>query len=97
MDEPKPDLKKDEYGSDIKGYKPEASFEDSLASIQRAAAELVNLQQMYKENGELSSSQKRKYSENLEKLGISAQKLANVQEEESYKVLLEGKRKVGIS
>lgn len=66
------------------------SFEDSLAQIQRAAAELVTLQQAFKENGELSSTQRRKYSDSLEKLGISAQKLANIQGEDDYKILLEG-------
>lgn len=73
--------------------KPESTFEDSLAAIQKAAAELVNIQQIYKDNGKLTESQKRKYTENLEKLGISAQKLANVQDEDDYKVLLEGNEK----
>jgi hypothetical protein len=83
---------------DVKTEEPEIveqpttiSFEESLAEIQRAAAELVTLQQAYKQNGELSSNQKRKYSESLEKLGISAQKLANIQGEDDYKILLEGK------
>lgn len=70
------------------------SFEDSLAEIQRAAAELVTLQQAYKQNGELSANQRRKYSESLEKLGISAQKLANIQGEDDYKILLEGKTRL---
>lgn len=88
-DEIKTDYKKEDY--DTKGYeKPEISFEDSLAAIQRAAAELVSLQQTYKENGELSNLQRKKYAENLEKLGISAQKLAHVQDEDDYKLLLEG-------
>lgn len=72
---------------------PTLSFEDSLAEIQNAASELVRLQQSYKENGELTTVQRRKYSESLEKLGISAQKLANVQgEEDSLKLLLEGEK-----
>lgn len=71
--------------------KPEFSFEDSLASIQRAAATLVQLQQAYKENGRFSDVQKRKYTESLEKLGVSAQKLANVQDDEDYRLLFEGK------
>lgn len=71
------------------------SFEDSLAEIQHAASELVRLQQSYKENGELTAVQRRKYSESLEKLGISAQKLANVQgEDDSLKLLLEGEKLV---
>jgi hypothetical protein len=97
MDEVKPDLKKEDFETleNTKGLvKPELSFEDSLASIQRAAAELVSLQQSYKESGEFSDSQKRKYAENLEKLGISAQKLANVQEDDDYRLLLEGETKV---
>lgn len=69
------------------------SFEDSLAEIQRAASELVRLQQEYKDNGELSTAQKKKYSESLEKLGISAQKLANIQgEDDSLKLLMEGEK-----
>lgn len=90
-DEVKTDLKKEDYdGSNKALLKPEIFFEDSLAAIQKAAAELVSLQQAYKENGELSVSQKKKYAENLEKLGVSAQKLANVQDEDDYRVLLEG-------
>lgn len=97
MDEVKPDIKKEDFDAleNTKGLlKPELSFEDSLASIQRAAAELVGLQTSYKENGGLSESQKRKYAENLEKLGISAQKLANVQEDDDYRLLLEGETKI---
>lgn len=93
MDEIKPDIKKEDLDAldASKGLiKPEISFEDSLASIQRAASELVNLQKSYKENGGLSDDQKRQYALNLEKLGISAQKLANVQEDDDYRLLLEG-------
>lgn len=89
MDEVKPD----DFDAleNTKGLlKPEISFEESLASIQRAAAELVSIQSTYKETGRLSESQKRKYAENLEKLGISAQKLANVQDDDDYKLLFEG-------
>jgi hypothetical protein len=97
MDEVKTDIKKEDLDAldSTKGFaKPELSFEDSLASIQRAAAELVNLQKSYKENGGLSDDQKRQYALNLEKLGISAQKLANVQEDDDYRLLLEGKAKM---
>lgn len=97
MDEVKPDIKKEDLDAleSTKGLaKPEISFEDSLASIQRAAAELVSLQKSFKENGELSDEQKRQYATNLEKLGISAQKLANVQEDDDYRLLLEGELKM---
>lgn len=96
MDEVKPDLKREDFDAleNTKALaKPEISFEDSLASIQKAAAELVGLQQTFKENGGLSDTQKRKYAENLEKLGISAQKLANVQDDDDYRLLLEGEIK----
>lgn len=92
-DEIKPDLRKEDLDAleNTKGLlKPEISFEESLAAIQKAAAELVGLQQNYKENGGLSDSEKKKYTENLEKLGISAQKLANVQDDEDYRLLFEG-------
>jgi hypothetical protein len=95
-DEVKTDLKKQDFdGADnTKDIAvPEVSFEESLASIQRAAAELVQLQQTYKENGRLSDAQKKKYSESLEKLGISAQKLANVQDDDDYRLLFEGEVK----
>lgn len=70
--------------------KIEPTFEDSLITIQRAAAELVNLQEAYKENGRLNDDQKKKYSESLEKLGVSAQKLAHVQDnEDDYRQLFE--------
>lgn len=96
MDEVKTELKKEDFDAleNTKALsKPEISFEDSLASIQRAAAELVGLQQAFKENGGFSESEKRKYAENLEKLGISAQKLANVQDDDDYRLLLEGETK----
>lgn len=93
-EEIKSDLKKEDFEAleHTKGLsKPEPSFEDSLAAIQRAAAELVSLQQTYKEFGRLTGVQKRRYAESLEKLGISAQKLANVQDDDDYKLLFEGK------
>jgi hypothetical protein len=92
----KSDLKKQDFdgGDNTKDITvPEVSFEESLASIQRAAAELVQLQQTYKENGRLSDAQKKKYSDSLEKLGISAQKLANVQDDDDYRLLFEGEMK----
>lgn len=93
-DDIKPDLRKEDFEPNLNGFgKPEVSFEESLASIQRAAAELVNLQQTFKENGRFSDVQKRKYAENLEKLGISAQRLANVSDDDDYKLLFEGKFK----
>lgn len=97
MDEIKTDIKKEDLDAldSTKGLlKPEISFEDSLASIQRAAAELVSLQKSFKENGGLSDDQKRQYALNLEKLGISAQKLANVQEDDDYRLLLEGETNI---
>lgn len=90
-----PDRRRDDHDAieSTKGFeKPEeVSFEDSLAAIQRAAAELVTIQQTYKENGGLTVAQKKKYTENLEKLGISAQKLATVQDDDDYRLLFEGK------
>lgn len=90
----KPERRRDEYESletTKEITKPEeVSFEESLAAIQRAAAELVTIQQTYKENGGLTEAQKKKYTENLEKLGISAQKLATVQDDDDYRLLFEG-------
>lgn len=95
MDDIKPELKREDFEPNLNGFgKPEVSFEESLASIQRAAAELVNLQQTYKESGKFTDVQKRKYAENLEKLGISAQRLANVSDDDDYKLLFEGEFKV---
>ncbi|CRK95818.1 CLUMA_CG009270, isoform A, partial [Clunio marinus] len=91
-EETKNEVKKEEHetANNIKTQKePEPTFEDSLMSIQNAAAELVSLQQSYKENGKLTEGQKQKYAENLEKLGVSAQKLAHVQDDNDYKILLE--------
>lgn len=69
----------------------ENSFEANLLSIQQAAAELVSIQDIYKSQGKLNSEQKRKYSQSLEKLGISAQKLANIQgSDDDIRLLLEG-------
>ncbi|XP_052860902.1 uncharacterized protein LOC128267968 [Anopheles cruzii] len=58
----------------------EQSFGDYLLKIQHAAASLVSLQETVKKTGRLSADQKRVYAENLEKLGVAAQKLAHIQQ-----------------
>lgn len=71
----------------------ENSFESNLASIQQAAADLVTIQEIYKENGKLTSDQRKRYSQSLEKLGASAQKLAVLNgSDDDIKLLLEGER-----
>ncbi|XP_035789536.1 RNA polymerase II degradation factor 1-like isoform X2 [Anopheles albimanus] len=57
----------------------EQSFGDYLLRIQNAAASLVSLQETVKKTGKLSPDQKKVYAENLEKLGVAAQKLAHIQ------------------
>ncbi|KAG5678114.1 hypothetical protein PVAND_007814 [Polypedilum vanderplanki] len=88
------DLKKEEDKSIIDiatiRKKEENSFENNLLAIQQAAADLVAIQEAFKENGELTNEQRKKYSQSLEKLGVSAQKLANIQDDEdSLRLLLE--------
>ncbi|XP_050094133.1 uncharacterized protein LOC126576874 [Anopheles aquasalis] len=58
----------------------EQSFGDYLLRIQNAAASLVSLQETVKKTGKLSPDQKKVYAENLEKLGVAAQKLAHIQQ-----------------
>ncbi|XP_055603859.1 uncharacterized protein LOC129752090 [Uranotaenia lowii] len=58
------------------------SFGDYLLNIQKAAASLVTLQEQVKKSGKLSGDQKKVYTENLEKLGVAAQKLAQIQQQE---------------
>ncbi|XP_055527047.1 uncharacterized protein LOC129719681 [Wyeomyia smithii] len=58
------------------------SFGDYLLNIQKAAASLVTLQEQVKKTGKLSSDQKKVYADNLEKLGVAAQKLAHIQQQD---------------
>jgi hypothetical protein len=100
-DEPKGDLKRqtevDPFQNtralpELAIQKEDDNFETSLASIQEAAQELVNLQEIYKEQGRLSTEQRKIYSQSLERLGVSAQKLANLQgNDDDIKLLLERK------
>lgn len=100
-DEPKGDIKRQsEYDpfqntralADLASQREENNFETSLASIQEAAQELVNLQEIFKEQGRLTTDQKKVYSQSLERLGVSAQKLANFQgTDDEIKLLLERK------
>lgn len=76
--------------AELANQKEENNFETSLASIQEAAQQLVNLQEAYKEQGKLTNEQRKIYSQSLERLGISAQKLANFQgTDDEIKLLLE--------
>nr|XP_019560454.2 RNA polymerase II degradation factor 1-like isoform X2 [Aedes albopictus] len=58
------------------------SFGDYLTNIQKAAASLVTLQEQVKKTGKLSTDQKRIYADNLERLGVAAQKLAHIQQQD---------------
>ncbi|XP_053686856.1 uncharacterized protein LOC128736400 [Sabethes cyaneus] len=58
------------------------SFGDYLLNIQKAAASLVTLQEQVKKTGKLSNDQKKVYADNLEKLGVAAQKLAHIQQQD---------------
>lgn len=68
------------------------SFESNLISIQNAAASLVALQEHFKNRGNLTRDQQREYAANLEKLGVSAQKLAQIQQEtgDDFRLLFDG-------
>lgn len=68
------------------------SFESSLLSIQNAAADLVNLQEQFKAKGNLTREQQKQYAASLEKLGVSSQKLAHIQQEtgDDFRLLFEG-------
>lgn len=69
------------------------SFYYNLYEIQRAAGELVSLQEKVKKTGVLTTDGQKTYASNLEKLGISAQKLAHIQKDTSvddFRMLFEG-------
>ena len=74
--------------------KPEETFEYNLKTIQKAAAVLVNLQHNIKSAGKLTDDDQKLYSENLEKLGVSAQKLAHIQSDtgtDDFRLLFQSK------
>lgn len=78
---------------DLSNQKQENTFESNLASIQQAAADLVSFQEIFREQGRLTNEQRKKYTQSLEKLGVSAQKLANLHgSDDEIKLLLEGIR-----
>ncbi|XP_049298534.1 uncharacterized protein LOC125771680 isoform X2 [Anopheles funestus] len=68
----------DTSDEDLKGA--DQSFGDYLLKIQNAAASLVSLQETVKKTGKLSTDQRKVYTDNLEKLGVAAQKLAHIQQ-----------------
>ena len=101
MDETKNDFKRDTDFDPFQNARAEQqqenTFESNLASIQQAAADLVTIQEIYKEQGKLTSEQRKIYSQSLEKLGVSAQKLANIHgTDDEIKLLLEGKEMMKI-
>lgn len=70
-----------------------STFQQNLLEIQRAASQLVTLQQNIKLSGRLTDTDRRLYSENLEKLGVSAQNLAHIQQsggQDDFRLLFEG-------
>lgn len=69
------------------------SFQQNLANIQKAASELVSLQQNIKLSGRLTDTDHKIYAENLAKLGVSAQNLAHIQQsggQDDFRLLFEG-------
>lgn len=71
----------------------EASFDYNLKAIQKAATELVNLQQSVKLTGKMTPEAEQLYAIQLEKLGVSAQKLAHLQKttgHDDFKLLFQG-------
>lgn len=69
------------------------SFQENLSNIQKAASELVALQQMVKNSGKLTEADRATYAENLEKLGVSAQNLAHIQQsgdQDDFRLLFQG-------
>lgn len=70
-----------------------STFQQNLLEIQRAASQLVTLQQNIKLSGRLTDVDRRLYSENLERLGVSAQNLAHIQQQggqDDFRLLFEG-------
>lgn len=70
-----------------------STFQQNLLEIQRAASQLVTLQQNIKLSGRLTDVDRRLYADNLEKLGVSAQNLAHIQQsggQDDFRLLFEG-------
>lgn len=70
-----------------------STFQQNLLEIQRAASQLVTLQQNIKLSGRLTDVDRRLYAENLDKLGVSAQNLAHIQQsggQDDFRLLFEG-------
>ncbi|KAL7047341.1 hypothetical protein ACKWTF_002871 [Chironomus riparius] len=85
------ETKKDPQTEEFLNQKSEAnSFEANLMKIQEAAADLVRIQEVFKQQGKLSTEQRKLYSQSLENLGISAQKLAKIEgTDDNVRLLLE--------
>jgi len=86
------ETKKDPGTEEFLNQKSEVnSFEANLMKIQEAAADLVRIQEVFKQQGKLSTEQRRLYSQSLENLGISAQKLSKIEgSDDNVRLLLEG-------
>lgn len=70
-----------------------STFQQNLLEIQRAASQLVTLQQNIKLSGRLTEVDRRMYADNLEKLGVSSQNLAHIQQsggQDDFRLLFEG-------
>lgn len=68
-------------------------FADNLLKIQKAASQLVAIQQVVKASGQISEDEKKTYSENLDTLGQAAQALAKMNEgneEDDFRKLISG-------
>lgn len=86
-------VKQDKVEMEIEISDDMNSFQENLANIQKAASELVALQQTVKNSGKLTEGDRAKYAENLEKLGISAQNLAHIQQsgdQDDFRLLFQG-------
>lgn len=86
-------VKQDKSEIEKDGSEDMNSFQENLANIQKAASELVNLQKSIKSAGKLTENDRTTYAENLEKLGISAQNLAHIQQnsgDDDFRLLFQG-------
>lgn len=82
-----------EIEEEIKENQEDSSFDFNLKAIQKAATELVKLQQSVKNSGKMTPEAEQLYAIHLEKLGVSAQKLAHLQKttgHDDFKLLFQG-------
>ena len=76
-----------------KGETESNGFADNLLKIQKAASQLVAIQQVVKASGRITEEEKKVYADNLNSLGLAAQELSKMnegKEDDDFRRLITG-------